>query len=84
MNTHHEWHEVLKELGKYPPLTHKKVRRRYRDLIKQWRHDTAKRKYGDLIEVAAAYMMKSDGSPENAHLYFFDDHKDIKQDDFIY
>ena len=81
---HQQEHLLLTELAKYPPLTKKKVRRRYRDLVKAWRHDTARHKYGNLINEAMQYMALSEHDPSNAHLFYFQRNKDAKPDDFHY
>lgn len=80
---HEQKHSFMMELAKYPPLTKKKVRRRYRDLIKEWRHDTALHKYKDLIDEAIKYKNLSDSEPDNAHIYYFTHNKNAKPDDYL-
>jgi hypothetical protein len=83
-NPHQQTHDLLKALANFPPLTNKKIRRKYRELIKEWRHDTAKKKYGKMLEEAALYMNMSEGDSQNAHLFYFDKNKSAKPEDFIY
>lgn len=80
---HEKEHLLLVELGKYPPLTRKKVRRRYRELIKEWRHDTARRRYGALIKEAEGYFDLAPNDPDNAHLFYFQRNKNAKPDDYL-
>lgn len=80
---HEKEHLLLLELAKYPPLTKKKVRRRFRDLVKEWRHDTARRKYGRLIKEAEEYYALAPNDPDNAHLFYFQRNKDAKPDDYL-
>lgn len=77
-------HLLLVELSNYPPLTGKKVRRRYRELVKAWRHDTARHRYGQLIGEALKYCDLSQRDPANAHIFYFQRNKDAKPDDFLY
>jgi hypothetical protein len=84
ISAHERTHELMRLLCQFPPLTHKKVRRRYRDLIKEWRHDTAKHKYGKMIDEALGYMELSEGDSQNAHLFYFQRNKNANPDDFIY
>lgn len=80
---HEKEHMLLLELGKYPPLTKKTVRRRYRDLIKEWRHATARRKYARLIKEAEEYFALAPNDPDNAHLFYFQRNKNAKPDDYL-
>lgn len=81
---HEKEHILLVELANFPPLTKKKVKRRYRDLVKSWRHDTARRKYGSLIKEANGYMDETHHDPDKAHLLYFERNKDAKREDFQY
>jgi len=83
MTPHEKEHLLLLELAKYPPLTKKKVRRRFRDLLKEWRHDTARRKYGKLISEAEEYFALAPNDPDNAHLFYFQRNKNAKPDDYL-
>jgi len=80
---HEQEHLLLNDLAQYPPLTKKKVRRRYRDLIKEWRHATARRKYGELIKQAQEYRELSRQDPDNAHMLFFRNNKQEKGEDYL-
>jgi hypothetical protein len=77
-------HILLSELAHFPPLTKKKVGRRYRELIKAWRHDTARYKYGDLIKEASVYMSETHSDPDKAHSLYFQRNKDANPEDFKY
>ena len=82
MNPHHEEHQALLELAKFPPLSKKSVRRRYLELVRNWEHSKARRKYGALIVRAEKYWEMSEGSSVNAHMFFFRDNKSEKQEDY--
>lgn len=77
-------HILLNQLADYPPLTKKKVRRRYIELIKEWRHDTAKYKYGSLIKEAHDYMTETHHDLFEAHSLYFQRNKDANPEDFKY
>jgi hypothetical protein len=81
---HEREHLYLMELGKFPPLTSRKVRNRYRDLVKTWRHDTARYRYKEMIREAEEYFTLSQGDPDNAHLFYFQRNKDAKPDDYLF
>lgn len=84
MNNPHKYeHEILLELSKYPPLTKRAVRKPYLQLVGKWQHFTARHKFGSLITQAEEYFTLSEGSPENAHLYFFQRNKNENPDDYL-
>jgi hypothetical protein len=84
INPHEKEHLLLVQLSKYPPLTKKKIRRRYQDLLKAWRHDTVRRRYGNLIKEAEEYFALAPNDPDNAHLFFFQRNKSANPDDYLF
>lgn len=83
-NTHRTTHEFLMALAKFPPLTRKSVRNKYRDLVKAWRHDRVLYLYGDLVAEAQMYREKSHGDPVNAHFFYFDKNKEQEPENYSY
>jgi len=72
------------ELAKFPPLTRKKVRNKYRDLVKAWRHDRVLHIYGELVADAQKYREMSRNDPMNAHVFYFDKNKSENPEDYAY
>ena len=81
---HQITHDSLVELARFPPLTRKQLRKRYRDLLKNWRHDRLYRIYASEIAEAQNYYELSNGDQANAHMFYFERVKDSNPDDYIY
>jgi len=83
-NAHQQTHNFLVGLAKFPPLTRKRVRIKYRDLVKTWRHDRIMHIYGGLVAEAQKYKEMSKDDPMNAHVFYFGKNKDANPDDYVY